>query len=71
MAAQSYTNGKITISYDADICTHAGRCVKGLPGVFDTKAKPWINPDGADAEAVEAQVAKCPSRALKFSQNDS
>lgn len=69
MVAQTYTNGKVTVSYDADICTHAGRCVKGLPTVFDAKAKPWINADGAPAEAIESQVAKCPSGALKFSRN--
>jgi uncharacterized Fe-S cluster protein YjdI len=69
MAAKSYTNGEITVSYDADICTHAGRCVKGLPSVFDAERTPWIDPDGASADQVAAQVAKCPSRALKFFRN--
>jgi uncharacterized Fe-S cluster protein YjdI len=68
MAAQQYSNGKITVSYDPDVCTHAGRCVKGLPSVFDAKKTPWIDPDGASADEVAAQVAKCPSGALKFAR---
>lgn len=70
MPTQHYTNGTITVSYDSDICTHAGRCVKGLPAVFDVKRKPWIDVDGATAEQIAAQVAKCPSGALSFARND-
>lgn len=66
MAVERHSNGEITITYDPEVCTHAGRCVKGLPGVFDAKSKPWINPDGATADEIEAQVRKCPSRALGF-----
>jgi uncharacterized Fe-S cluster protein YjdI len=69
MPIEKHTNGSITVSYDSDVCTHAGRCVKGLPAVFDVKRKPWIDPDGASAEEVEAQVARCPSGALKFSRD--
>lgn len=70
MPIQSYTNGEITVTYDSDTCTHAARCVKGLPSVFDIKRKPWIDVDGATADQVAAQVAKCPSGALKFVRND-
>lgn len=66
MAIQRYTNGEITVTYDLEVCTHAGRCVKGLPSVFDVKRKPWIDVDAAAPEQVAAQVAKCPSGALKF-----
>jgi uncharacterized Fe-S cluster protein YjdI len=66
MAVERYSNGKITVTYDGEVCTHAGRCVKGLPGVFDAKRKPWIDPDAAEADEIEKQVAKCPSRALGF-----
>jgi uncharacterized Fe-S cluster protein YjdI len=69
MAVDRYSNGKITVTFDGDICTSAGRCVKGLPGVFDAKRKPWVNIDGADADAIEAQVKKCPSRALGFERD--
>lgn len=66
MAIQRHTNGEITVTYDSEVCTHAGRCVKGLPAVFDVKRKPWIDVDGASPEQVAAQVAKCPSGALNF-----
>lgn len=68
MSVQSYTNGDVTVTYDPKICTHAGRCVKGLPGVFDIKRKPWIDVDGATADEIAAQVGKCPSGALTFAR---
>lgn len=66
MALERHTNGDVTVTYDSEICTHAARCVKGLPAVFDITRKPWIDVSAASAEAIAAQVAKCPSRALKF-----
>ena len=46
-----------------------GASLKPRPEVFDVKRKPWINPDDASVEAVEAQVAACPSGALGCSRN--
>ena len=40
------------VTYDVKRCIHAAECVRGLPAVFDSNAKPWINPDGADAAAL-------------------
>lgn len=60
-----YSGTAIDVTFDAQVCRHAAECVRGLPAVFDTKARPWINPDGASAAAVEAQVARCPSGALQ------
>ena len=68
MPIERYTNGKITVTYNAETCTHAARCVKGLPSVFDIKRKPWVDVDGATEKEVEAQVAKCPSGALTFAR---
>jgi CDGSH-type Zn-finger protein/uncharacterized Fe-S cluster protein YjdI len=53
------------VTYDAKRCIHAAECVRGLPAVFDSNAKPWVNPDGADATAVAATVERCPSGALQ------
>jgi uncharacterized Fe-S cluster protein YjdI len=61
-----YRNGKIVVSYDPEICIHAGDCVRGLPSVFDVSKKPWVNVDGAPPEDIAAQVEKCPSGALSF-----
>jgi len=58
------------VTYDAKRCIHAAECVHGLPAVFDPNAKPWINPDGADAAALAAAVARCPSGALAIERPD-
>ena len=48
--AKEYIGAKIAISYDGDVCTHSGNCVKGLPAVFDGEKNPWINPDAASID---------------------
>jgi len=66
MSAHRYEGDGFVVTYDPNVCTHAGRCVKGLPAVFDSKRTPWIDPARASAEEIEKQIAKCPSRALGF-----
>lgn len=70
MSRKSFVGEGVTISFDADVCQHSGNCVKGLDAVFDSKQKPWINPNGATAEEVIAQVAQCPSGALRVEPAD-
>ena len=64
--AKEYTNGEVTVLWKPDLCIHSENCVKGLPGVFDPNARPWINVNGASSEEIIAQVAKCPSGALSI-----
>ena len=66
MSKKEYKKGNLTVVWKKDICVHAANCVKGLPDVFDSKARPWINMDGADAEAIKKQVDQCPSGALSY-----
>jgi uncharacterized Fe-S cluster protein YjdI len=66
MGRKSFVGDGVTVSFDADVCEHSGNCVKGLVTVFDTTKKPWIDPDGASEEEVIAQVARCPSGALRI-----
>lgn len=70
MAIERYNADGFSVTYDPDICTHAGRCVKGLPNVFDAKRKPWVDVGAASADEIERQVAKCPSRALAFVRDE-
>ncbi|MDT0489881.1 (4Fe-4S)-binding protein [Streptomyces sp. NPDC012600] len=63
---RSYEGRSITVSFDAGLCEHSAVCVRGLPEVFDTGRRPWISPDGADAEQVAAVVRRCPSGALRY-----
>ena len=49
-----YAGKEVTVSYDIKRCIHAGECAKGLPEVFDSKRKPWVEPDrGAANDLVE------------------
>ncbi|MBD8605422.1 (4Fe-4S)-binding protein [Aeromicrobium sp. CFBP 8757] len=62
---RTYVGTAIDVSFDAALCRHAAACVRGLPEVFDTAARPWIRPDAADATRVAEVVARCPSGALR------
>lgn len=61
-----YNNDKIMVSYDDEVCIHAGNCVRSLPSVFDVKRKPWIDVDGAGIDDIVATVQACPSGALQY-----
>jgi uncharacterized Fe-S cluster protein YjdI len=61
-----YAGEGFGVSFDLGTCAHAGACVRGLPAVFQPKRRPWIDVSQATAEAIEAQVERCPSGALKF-----
>ncbi len=61
-----YSNGEITVVWKSGLCQHSANCVKGLPGVFNSKQNPWINVTGAETEMIKQQVEKCPSGALSF-----
>lgn len=61
---KEYTNGEITVTWEPEKCIHSTNCWKGLHHVFNPKARPWINMDGARSEEIVAQVNQCPSGAL-------
>lgn len=65
---QEYSNDKITVRYNEKICIHAGKCVQGLPQVFDVNKTPWINVNGADIAALKQTIAQCPSGALSLEE---
>ncbi len=67
---QSYSSDHITVTFDPAVCTHAARCVKELPAVFDVSRRKWIDPTAASADAIEAQVQRCPSGALQCTRHD-
>jgi len=62
---QVYETPDITVTFEPALCIHSGNCVRGLPAVFDVRRKRWVRPEAAPADAVAAQVARCPSGALK------
>ena len=64
-ALQVYETPELTVTFEPALCMHSGVCIRGLPAVFDVRRKRWVAPEAASADAVEAQVARCPSGALK------
>mgnify|MGYP000865333917 CR=1 FL=1 len=60
----------IAVSFDPQLCIHSARCLQGLPEVFNLEARPWIQPQNSDADAVAETVQRCPSGALTFERLD-
>jgi len=63
---QVYETPEIVVTFDPNVCTHAGECVRGLPAVFDVRRQRWVRPELAPAGDVAAQVRRCPSGALQY-----
>jgi uncharacterized Fe-S cluster protein YjdI len=62
---QIYETPEITVTFEPAVCTHSAVCVRGLPAVFDVRRRRWVAIEAADADAIHAQIARCPSGALK------
>jgi len=67
---KKYSNKDITVVWKPDACIHSALCWHGLLGVFDPRKKPWVNLEGADTDAIIAQIEKCPSGALSWLRNE-
>ena len=63
----SYAGKAITIHDNRGICSHAGVCTDRLAAVWRLGEEPWIDPDGASAEAIIEVIQACPSGALGYS----
>lgn len=64
---ESYRAAGITIHDNRSICAHAGFCSDGLASVFKYGAEPWIDPSGAEVQAIVETIRRCPSGALSYS----
>jgi uncharacterized Fe-S cluster protein YjdI/CDGSH-type Zn-finger protein len=63
---RAYRGERITVYYDARRCCHFAECVRGLHDVFNTNARPWIQPDNAGADLLAEVVRRCPTGALHY-----
>ena len=45
---KEYTNGQLTVTWEAQKCIHSENCWRGLGKVFKPKDKPWIQLEGAN-----------------------
>lgn len=61
-----YVGAGIEVTYDATRCIHYAECVHGLPAVFDTAKRPWIQPDNASPAELAEVVRRCHSGALQY-----
>ena len=64
------TPDRIQVTWSPRRCTHAGECFRTPLEVFDPVARPWVRPEAADPDVVEATVLRCPSGALGFRRLD-
>lgn len=62
----TYVGKQITIHDNRSICAHAGFCTERLESVFKMGQEPWIDPDGASAQAIVETIEQCPSGALSY-----
>jgi uncharacterized Fe-S cluster protein YjdI/CDGSH-type Zn-finger protein len=69
-SARSYHGSEITVTYEARRCLHFAECLRGLPEVFDVRARSWIRTDNADAATVADVVERCPTGALQYIRRD-
>lgn len=65
-----YQTGELTVEWRPGRCKHAAECVRGLPAVFNTKRRPWIDVTAAETEAIIDTVHRCPSGALQVRRHD-
>jgi uncharacterized Fe-S cluster protein YjdI len=55
------------VTYNPNVCIHAGNCVKSLPAVFKVVDGQFvIDQQGASEAAIRQTVAACPSSALRI-----
>jgi uncharacterized Fe-S cluster protein YjdI len=58
------------VIYDAQVCIHAGNCVKSLPAVFKVVDGQFaIDQRGTSEAAIRQTVAACPSGALQITDD--
>lgn len=73
MVRKLYTGPLVDVSFDRELCWYAAECVRGMPEVFDTSKRPWIDPrnapDQAAADKLREVVGRCPSGALRIEEH--
>jgi uncharacterized Fe-S cluster protein YjdI/CDGSH-type Zn-finger protein len=67
---RTYENDSIRVFWNSTRCIHGGKCIRALPEVFNTSARPWINLDAANVDRVVEAIQLCPSGALAYERLD-
>lgn len=66
---RTYTNGEITVTWDPSLCIHIMNCIRGLPQVFNSGKRPWINMQAASTQEIIQTVEDCPTNAISWKWN--
>ena len=67
---RTYVGEAIEVHWEPRRCIHVRNCVRDLPHVFLPDARPWVEVDAANADAVAAAVERCPTGALHYHRLD-
>ena len=67
---RTYETDAIRVHWDSSRCIHTAICLRELPEVFDVRARPWVDVEGADADSIAATVERCPTGALRHERLD-
>jgi CDGSH-type Zn-finger protein/uncharacterized Fe-S cluster protein YjdI len=70
MSNKTYQGRDIEVTFELKRCIHAAECGRRLQSVFDVAKRPWVQPDNATADQVQATIDHCPSGALKYVRRD-
>lgn len=60
-----FTNGKETIEWNKDECTHSGKCLKNIPYLIEKPGIYSISVSERQFETILYQSGFCPAKALK------
>jgi uncharacterized Fe-S cluster protein YjdI len=63
---REYSSVGITVIWDATLCIHTGRCLRGLPAVFNLDQRPWVDVTAAPPDKIAAVIRTCPTDALRY-----
>jgi uncharacterized Fe-S cluster protein YjdI len=58
------------VYWEPRLCIHTANCLNGLPQVFNSRRRPWVKVDAAEAEQIARVVLTCPTGALRFERLD-
>ena len=66
----TYRGSAIEVTFDLDLCTHIGACLRRSPEVFELRRRPWILADRQSADELANVIERCPSGALQYRRLD-
>jgi len=61
-----FSNGKNTIEWNIEACTHLGKCFKNMPNNIEKPGIYCIKVSDRQFEALLKQMRFCPEKALKL-----